>query len=147
MDYPLELDVYICVWMMFAKTGSSSTGILLPFALLKELGPVSYGSPDCSFSAGLFCSLLSTLELGLKTNEKTSCSMDKDVKMTDAEGSSNGHLNLRVMPDKEMHVTRIYDLVALLTHKGIMLLRSIKKVGNGSRSMMMIILSHNGWKA
>ncbi|GFY97144.1 ubiquitin-specific protease 6 [Actinidia rufa] len=51
-----------------------------------------------------------------------------------------------VVPDKEMHLTGIYDLVALLTHKGIMLLGSSKKVGNGSRSMNRIILSHDGWK-
>ncbi|THG23540.1 hypothetical protein TEA_021314 [Camellia sinensis var. sinensis] len=64
-------------------------------------------------------------KLGLKTNEKSSGSGDKDVKMTDAEGSSHGSgesskaaLQDGVVPDKDMHLTGIYDLVAVLTHKG-----------------------------
>ncbi|KAG5523514.1 hypothetical protein RHGRI_035352 [Rhododendron griersonianum] len=64
-------------------------------------------------------------KLGLKTNEKSTSSVDKDVKMNDAEGSSNGSGESSnatsqegVVPDKEMHLTGIYDLVAVLTHKG-----------------------------
>ncbi|KAF7124064.1 hypothetical protein RHSIM_Rhsim12G0204700 [Rhododendron simsii] len=64
-------------------------------------------------------------KLGLKTNEKSTNSVDKDVKMNDAEGSSNGSGESSsatsqegVVPDKEMHLTGIYDLVAVLTHKG-----------------------------
>ncbi|XP_057472826.1 ubiquitin carboxyl-terminal hydrolase 7-like [Actinidia eriantha] len=60
-------------------------------------------------------------KLGLKTNEKSSGSVDKDVKMTDAEGSSNASgesSKATSQEDKEMHLTGIYDLVAVLTHKG-----------------------------
>ncbi|GFZ11755.1 ubiquitin-specific protease 6 [Actinidia rufa] len=62
-------------------------------------------------------------KLGLKTNEKSSGSVDKDVKMTDAEGSSASNASgesskATSQEDKEMHLTGIYDLVAVLTHKG-----------------------------
>lgn len=61
---------------------------------------------------------------GLKTNEKSSLK-DKDVQMTDAEGSSNGSgestlVTSQGVPsdEKEAQLTGIYDLVAVLTHKG-----------------------------
>ncbi|KAI8529639.1 hypothetical protein RHMOL_Rhmol12G0240500 [Rhododendron molle] len=59
-------------------------------------------------------------KLGLKTNEKSTSSVDKDVKMNDAEvpESSNATLQEGVVLDKEMYLTGIYDLVAVLTHKG-----------------------------
>ncbi|XP_028107783.1 ubiquitin carboxyl-terminal hydrolase 6-like [Camellia sinensis] len=65
-------------------------------------------------------------KFGLKTNEKSSGSVDKDVKMTDAEGSSSNGIGDSSkatsqegdVPEKEMHLTGIYDLVAVLTHKG-----------------------------
>lgn len=61
---------------------------------------------------------------GLKTSEKTSSSTDGDVKMTEAEESSSGSGEASkttqegVLPEKEHHLTGIYDLVAVLTHKG-----------------------------
>ncbi|KAK9741336.1 hypothetical protein RND81_03G098400 [Saponaria officinalis] len=63
-------------------------------------------------------------KLGLKPSEKTSTSKDKDVKMVDAEGSSNGGgesstgLSQVNPSEKEEHLTGVYDLVAVLTHKG-----------------------------
>ncbi|KAG8656451.1 ubiquitin carboxyl-terminal hydrolase 7-like isoform X2 [Manihot esculenta] len=64
-------------------------------------------------------------KLGLKANEKNSGSKDNDVKMTDAEGSSNrrGESSNATSEesgssDKESQLTGIYDLVAVLTHKG-----------------------------
>ncbi|KAI3512561.1 hypothetical protein L1887_19877 [Cichorium endivia] len=45
---------------------------------------------------------------GLKLKEKTPTSVDNDVKMSEAEGSS----------EKKMCLTGVYDLVAVLTHKG-----------------------------
>ncbi|KDP40803.1 hypothetical protein JCGZ_24802 [Jatropha curcas] len=64
-------------------------------------------------------------KLGLKANEKASSSKDSDVKMTDAEGSSNGSGESSKATseegdssDKEPVLTGIYDLVAVLTHKG-----------------------------
>ncbi|EYU21397.1 hypothetical protein ABFS83_09G109700 [Erythranthe nasuta] len=64
-------------------------------------------------------------KLGLKTNENSSTSSNTDVKMTDAEGSSNetGDSSKSapgegVPPEKEKHLTGVYDLVAVLTHKG-----------------------------
>lgn len=68
-------------------------------------------------------------KLGLKKGgEKSSNSKDNDVKMTEAEGSaSNGSGESSVASsqdgvttdtDKETHLTGIYDLVAVLTHKG-----------------------------
>uniref|UniRef100_A0A6N2MPK4 Ubiquitin carboxyl-terminal hydrolase n=1 Tax=Salix viminalis TaxID=40686 RepID=A0A6N2MPK4_SALVM len=63
---------------------------------------------------------------GLKAKEKTSVSKDNDVKMTDVEGPSNesGESSKPTSSkeggptDKESHLTGIYDLVAVLTHKG-----------------------------
>ncbi|RVW51871.1 Ubiquitin carboxyl-terminal hydrolase 6 [Vitis vinifera] len=64
-------------------------------------------------------------EEGKKLGLKNSASKDNDVKMADAEGSSNrsGESSLAtsdegVPTDKETHLTGIYDLVAVLTHKG-----------------------------
>ncbi|KAD4889347.1 hypothetical protein E3N88_21420 [Mikania micrantha] len=47
---------------------------------------------------------------GLKLKEKSSASGDKDVKMSDAE--------VCVGSDKNAQLTGVYDLVAVLTHKG-----------------------------
>ncbi|KAL8466102.1 hypothetical protein ACS0TY_035277 [Phlomoides rotata] len=59
---------------------------------------------------------------GLKTTENSSTSKDNDVKMTDAEGTSNGSGDssapVEGPPEKEKQLTGIYDLVAVLTHKG-----------------------------
>ncbi|CAK9165303.1 unnamed protein product [Ilex paraguariensis] len=58
-------------------------------------------------------------KLGLKTSDKSSNPRDSDVKMADAEGSSNREESSKgVQPDNKMHLTGIYDLVAVLTHKG-----------------------------
>jgi ubiquitin carboxyl-terminal hydrolase 14 len=63
-------------------------------------------------------------KLGLQTSAKSG-SKDSDVKMTDAEASANGSgESSTVNPqegtssEKETHMTGIYDLVAVLTHKG-----------------------------
>ncbi|KAJ6932428.1 ubiquitin carboxyl-terminal hydrolase 7-like [Populus alba x Populus x berolinensis] len=62
---------------------------------------------------------------GLKAKVKSSSSKDKDAKMTDVEGpsnesvkSSNSTTGEGGSSDKESHLTGIYDLVAVLTHKG-----------------------------
>ncbi|KAJ6963711.1 ubiquitin carboxyl-terminal hydrolase 7-like isoform X1 [Populus alba x Populus x berolinensis] len=62
---------------------------------------------------------------GLKAKEKTSGSKDNDVKMTDVErpsnesGESSKPTSKEGGPtDKKSHLTGIYDLVAVLTHKG-----------------------------
>ncbi|KAJ0076468.1 hypothetical protein Patl1_33381 [Pistacia atlantica] len=67
-------------------------------------------------------------KLGLKSSEKSSDSKDTDVKMTEAEGSSsNGTEESSVATSqdgvasdtgKEPQLTGVYDLVAVLTHKG-----------------------------
>ncbi|CAB4302946.1 unnamed protein product [Prunus armeniaca] len=59
-------------------------------------------------------------KLGLKSNEKSSGSKDNDIKMSDAEGSSNGSGEAsNPTPDEAAGaMTGIYDLVAVLTHKG-----------------------------
>nr|XP_025678749.1 ubiquitin carboxyl-terminal hydrolase 6 [Arachis hypogaea] len=60
--------------------------------------------------------------LGLKGSEKSSVQKDNNEKMADAEGSSNGGGEPSVAPmeegEKVTHMTGIYDLVAVLTHKG-----------------------------
>ncbi|KAL3528647.1 hypothetical protein ACH5RR_007969 [Cinchona calisaya] len=63
-------------------------------------------------------------KLGLKIGQKSSGS-DNDVKMNDIKESSNGSGETSkdssqegVLPGKEIHLTGIYDLVAVLTHKG-----------------------------
>ncbi|WMV57535.1 hypothetical protein MTR67_050920, partial [Solanum verrucosum] len=62
---------------------------------------------------------------GLKTSAKTPVSTDSDTKMTEAEESSSGSGEASksasqegVLPEKEHQLTGIYDLVAVLTHKG-----------------------------
>ncbi|KAM2654059.1 hypothetical protein EV2_025612 [Malus domestica] len=57
-------------------------------------------------------------KLGLKPSEKSSDSKDKDIKMSDAEGSSNGSGESSNPTPDEGAMTGIYDLVAVLTHKG-----------------------------
>ncbi|KAL6568221.1 deubiquitinating enzyme [Orobanche hederae] len=63
-------------------------------------------------------------KFGLKTNANSSTSTDNDVKMTDAEGPSSGSEDSKSAPGegvpsgKEKHLTGVYDLVAVLTHKG-----------------------------
>ncbi|KAE8690461.1 F-box/LRR-repeat protein [Hibiscus syriacus] len=64
-------------------------------------------------------------KLGLKANEKSSSSKDDDVKMIYAKGSSDASEESSVTTSqegvpskKEKHLTGIYDLVAVLTHKG-----------------------------
>ncbi|KAL6285511.1 hypothetical protein PRUPE_3G052400 [Prunus persica] len=59
-------------------------------------------------------------KLGLKSNEKSSGSKDNDIKMSDVEGSSNGSGEAsNPTPDEAAGaMTGIYDLVAVLTHKG-----------------------------
>ncbi|KAI4329172.1 hypothetical protein L6164_021464 [Bauhinia variegata] len=60
--------------------------------------------------------------LGLEVSEKSSVSKENDVNMADAEGSSNGGGEPSVASteegEKEAQMTGIYDLVAVLTHKG-----------------------------
>ncbi|KAL6972734.1 deubiquitinating enzyme [Sarracenia purpurea var. burkii] len=98
VDYPVELDVYdLCSDDLRKKLEA-------PRRILRE----EEGK-----------------KLGLKTNEKSSGSVGKDVEMANAEGSSNGSgvsykatSQEGVVFDKEMHLTGIYDLVAVLTHKG-----------------------------
>ncbi|KAK9281340.1 hypothetical protein L1049_004240 [Liquidambar formosana] len=98
VDYPLELDIYdLCSDDLRKKLEA-------PRQILRD----EEGK-----------------KLGLKTNEKGSGLKDKDVKMSDAEGSSNGSEESSMASsqegfpsDKETQLTGIYDLVAVLTHKG-----------------------------
>ncbi|KAK8662636.1 hypothetical protein V6N13_024527 [Hibiscus sabdariffa] len=98
VDYPLELDIYD----------------LCSEELRKQLeGPRQILRDEDG------------KKLGLKANEKSSNTKDNDVKMTDAEGSSiaSGESSVTtaqegVPSEKEKRLTGIYDLVAVLTHKG-----------------------------
>ncbi|THG15020.1 hypothetical protein TEA_013926 [Camellia sinensis var. sinensis] len=141
VDYPLELDIYdLCSDDLRKKLEA-------PRRILRDEEGKKFG---------------------LKTTEKSSGSVDKDVKMTDAEGSSSngigesskatsqevGNFTIGLVAwavlckksfcrpvaenlssatqfglvedvlvtgdvrEKEMHLTGIYDLVAVLTHKG-----------------------------
>ncbi|KAK0595599.1 hypothetical protein LWI29_008224 [Acer saccharum] len=102
VDYPLELDIYdLCSEDLRKKLEAPRK------KLRDEEGK----------------------KLGLKTSEKSSISKDNDVKMTDAEGStSNGSGESSSVaisqdgvtsdPGKDTHLTGVYDLVAVLTHKG-----------------------------
>ncbi|XWS12047.1 hypothetical protein CRYUN_Cryun37aG0057100 [Craigia yunnanensis] len=103
VDYPLELDVYD----------------LCSDELRKQLeGPRQILRDE------------EGKKLGLKANEKSSGSKDDDVKMTDvkmsdaeessnASGESSATTSQGGVPaDKETRLTGIYDLVAVLTHKG-----------------------------
>ncbi|KAM7480527.1 hypothetical protein LguiA_028740 [Lonicera macranthoides] len=95
VDYPLELDIYdLCSDDLKKKLEAPRK------TLRDEEGK----------------------KLGLKPSEKSSGTVDGDVKMSDAEGSSNGSgESSKAAPqesDKEMQLTGVYDLVAVLTHKG-----------------------------
>ncbi|CAL0308733.1 unnamed protein product [Lupinus luteus] len=61
-------------------------------------------------------------KFGLKVSEKSSVDKNSDAQMPDAEGSSNGGGDPSIAPmeegEKETQMTGIYDLVAVLTHKG-----------------------------
>ncbi|CAL5195592.1 unnamed protein product [Lathyrus oleraceus] len=95
VDYPLELDVYdLCSDDLKKKLEA-------PRKFLRD----EEGK-----------------KLGLKVNEKSSVRKESDVKMSDVEGSSNGGGEPSVAPmeegEKETQMTGVYDLVAVLTHKG-----------------------------
>lgn len=98
VDYPLELDVYdLCSDDLRKKLEG-------PRQILRD----EEGK-----------------KLGLKTSGKGSTSKDEDAKMSEAEGSSNGNgepsnstSDQGAEPEKETQVTGVYDLVAVLTHKG-----------------------------
>ncbi|KAF6138212.1 hypothetical protein GIB67_011052 [Kingdonia uniflora] len=98
VDYPLELDVFdLCSDELRKKLES-------PRQILRDE---------------------ENKKLGLKPSEKKSGSNIEDVKMLDAEGSSSGNGEASTatsiegaLPEKEMQLTGIYDLVAVLTHKG-----------------------------
>ncbi|PIA64444.1 hypothetical protein AQUCO_00100136v1 [Aquilegia coerulea] len=97
VDYPLELDVYdLCSDELRKKLEG-------PRQVLRD----EEGK-----------------KLGLKPSDKNSGSKDTDVKMNDAEGASNGSgetsnaTSQEGVPAKTEQLTGIYDLVAVLTHKG-----------------------------
>ncbi|XP_022889503.1 ubiquitin carboxyl-terminal hydrolase 6-like [Olea europaea var. sylvestris] len=97
VDYPLELDVYdFC-------SDDLRKRLEVPRRILRD----EEGK-----------------KLGLKTSDKNSGSTDNDVKMAEAEASSNRSGNssksesVEDAPEKEKALTGIYDLVAVLTHKG-----------------------------
>ncbi|GMN37031.1 hypothetical protein TIFTF001_006476 [Ficus carica] len=98
VDYPLELDVYdLCSDDLRKKLDG-------PRQILRD----EEGK-----------------KLGLKTSGKGSTLKDDDVKMSEAAGSSNGNgepsnstSDQGAEPEKETQVTGVYDLVAVLTHKG-----------------------------
>ncbi|KAG5021329.1 hypothetical protein AAZX31_07G011200 [Glycine max] len=95
VDYPLELDVYDFCSDELRKKLEAPRQILR-----NEEGK----------------------KLGLKVNEKSSVQKENDVKMSDAEGATSGGGEPSVVPmeegEKETQMTGIYDLVAVLTHKG-----------------------------
>jgi ubiquitin carboxyl-terminal hydrolase 14 len=93
VDYPLELDVYdLCSDELKKKLEAPRQ------FLRNEEGK----------------------KLGLKVNEKSSVPKENDVKMTDAVGSNGGEPSVAPMEEgeKETQMTGVYDLVAVLTHKG-----------------------------
>ncbi|PON96112.1 Ubiquitinyl hydrolase [Trema orientale] len=97
VDYPLELDVYdLCSDDLRKKLEA-------PRQLLRD----EEGK-----------------KLGLKASGKGSTSKDSDVKMSEAEGSSNENRDPSNSTSnegalsQETQVTGVYDLVAVLTHKG-----------------------------
>ncbi|PON35743.1 Ubiquitinyl hydrolase, partial [Parasponia andersonii] len=97
VDYPLELDVYdLCSDDLRKKLEA-------PRRLLRD----EEGK-----------------KLGLKSSGKGSTSKDSDVKMSEAEGSSNENRDPsnstsdKGAVSRETQVTGVYDLVAVLTHKG-----------------------------
>uniref|UniRef100_A0A6N2N524 Ubiquitin carboxyl-terminal hydrolase n=1 Tax=Salix viminalis TaxID=40686 RepID=A0A6N2N524_SALVM len=98
VDYPLELDVYnFC-------SDDLRKNLEAPRQILRD----EEGK-----------------KAGLKAKVKSSSSKDNDAKMTDVEGPSNESVKPSnstsgegSLSDKESHLTGIYDLVAVLTHKG-----------------------------
>ncbi|KAJ6327547.1 hypothetical protein OIU78_014421, partial [Salix suchowensis] len=98
VDYPLELDVYnFC-------SDDLRKNLEAPRQILRD----EEGK-----------------KAGLKAKVKSSSSKDNDAKMTDVEGLSNESVKPSNSTsgegspsDKESHLTGIYDLVAVLTHKG-----------------------------
>ncbi|XP_074296054.1 ubiquitin carboxyl-terminal hydrolase 6-like [Silene latifolia] len=97
VDYPLELDVFdFCSDELKKKLES-------PRQILRD-------------EEGI--------KLGLKPSEQSSSSKDKDIKMVDVEVSSNGcgesssGTSQDGLPEREAQLTGVYDLVAVLTHKG-----------------------------
>ncbi|KAM7254554.1 hypothetical protein ACFE04_003934 [Oxalis oulophora] len=98
VDYPLQLDVYdLCSEELRKK-------LEVPRRLLRE----EEGK-----------------KAGLKISEKKSDAKDSDVKMTDAADPSNGSGESSTgasqegsSSGKKTHLTGVYDLVAVLTHKG-----------------------------
>ncbi|KAK2983833.1 hypothetical protein RJ640_008509 [Escallonia rubra] len=93
VDYPLELDVYdLCSDELRKKLDAPRK------TLRDEEGK----------------------KLGLKSSEKSSGPVDKDVKMSDAEGSKDGTGESSNASSQGglVHLTGVYDLVAVLTHKG-----------------------------
>ncbi|CAA2995658.1 ubiquitin carboxyl-terminal hydrolase 6 [Olea europaea subsp. europaea] len=97
VDYPLELDVYdFC-------SDDLRKRLEVPRQILRD----EEGK-----------------KLGLKTSDRISGPTDNDVKMAEVEASSNrsgDSSNFQLVEDaseKEKALTGIYDLVAVLTHKG-----------------------------
>ncbi|CAH1422750.1 unnamed protein product [Lactuca virosa] len=95
VDYPLELDIFdLCSDELRKKLEA-------PRQMLREEDG---------------------RKAGLKLKEKTPpASTDNDVKMSDAEGPSNesGEVSKAASgEDKKKQLTGVYDLVAVLTHKG-----------------------------
>ncbi|KAL8113745.1 ubiquitin carboxyl-terminal hydrolase 6-like isoform X1 [Apium graveolens] len=98
VDYPLELDIYdLC-------SDDLKKSLEAPRQILRD----EEGK-----------------KLGLKSKQKSPILTENDVKMSDAEGSSkeSGESSKDAsqegaVPDKEMQLTGVYDLVAVLTHKG-----------------------------
>ncbi|VFQ66962.1 unnamed protein product [Cuscuta campestris] len=101
VDYPLELDVFdLCSDDLKKK-------LEVPRKALRDAEGRKFGLKD-SGNAG-----------------KGSSSEDNDVKMVDAAESSGGSgeasksaLQTGALPEKEQQLTGVYDLVAVLTHKG-----------------------------
>ncbi|KAK9102221.1 hypothetical protein Sjap_019475 [Stephania japonica] len=98
VDYPIELDVYdLCSDELRKKLEG-------PRQILRD----EEGK-----------------KLGLKPKDKNNDSKDKDVNVPDAEGSSDvsgeasgATSEQGVLSEKQEHLTGVYDLVAVLTHKG-----------------------------
>ncbi|XP_042484039.1 ubiquitin carboxyl-terminal hydrolase 6 isoform X1 [Macadamia integrifolia] len=98
VDYPLELDVYdFCSDELRKKLDA-------PRQILREE---------------------ESKKFGLKTSEKNSNSMENDVKVLQTEGSSNASgepssaaTQEGVPSEKRVHLSGIYELVSVLTHKG-----------------------------
>ncbi|GKA85875.1 ubiquitin carboxyl-terminal hydrolase 6 [Tanacetum coccineum] len=105
VDYPLELDIFDLCSDDLRKTLETPRQTCDSVMLRDEDGR----------------------KAGLKLKEKSSAAaaVDKDVKMSDAEGPSNGSGESSkatsgegVASDKNEQLTGLYDLVAVLTHKG-----------------------------